>query len=192
MKASTHILGGFAAAGIALSLGIGHPLTIATTSAIGSLLPDWDHPRSLIGRLLPWPAVSHRRGFHRPPAVGRLWWPHPIWHRHQGHSYPLMAAVSLGIAAVIQPLMHVIHHVVPIAPLPPLPAFRMLVTGLVLGGVSHLVLDGFNDERQWWLWPLTRHGFRWPLHVSVRYIDALASAVLTVLDLALLFHLHLE
>ena len=101
-----------------------------------------------------------------------------------------MAAVSLGIAAIIPPLMHVIHYVDPMASLPPLPAFRWLVTGLVLGGVSHLVLDGFNDERQWWLWPLTRHGFRWPFHASVRHIDAIASAALTVLDVALLLHLH--
>ena len=60
--------------------------------------------------------------------------------------------------------------------------------GLFLGSASHLVLDGFNDERQWWGWPLSRRGFRWPLHLGVRYSDHAASVALSVLIALIVWH----
>jgi hypothetical protein len=62
VKAYTHVLGGLCAAGIAIILHAPHPATVMAASAAGSLVPDWDHPKSLVGRLLPWPPVAASRG----------------------------------------------------------------------------------------------------------------------------------
>lgn len=97
MNARTHVLGGLVAAGVALSLGAaGHPLTLVLASGFGGLVPDWDHPHSTFGRWVPWPAIQHPRGPSAPPEVGRVGWPHPIWHRHQAHSI-----VGVGLASLI-------------------------------------------------------------------------------------------
>lgn len=61
--------------------------------------------------------------------------------------------------------------------------------GLLLGCVSHLVLDGFNQTRQWWLWPFSLQGFRWPLHATVQRSDAVAALLLTLVVLGLVWHL---
>jgi membrane-bound metal-dependent hydrolase YbcI (DUF457 family) len=41
MQGRTHILGGLAAAGVALSLGLGHPMTLVLAGGFGGLVPDW-------------------------------------------------------------------------------------------------------------------------------------------------------
>ncbi|PSR38082.1 MAG: hypothetical protein C7B44_00290 [Sulfobacillus thermosulfidooxidans] len=170
VKAYTHVLGGVSAALIVIRLPVPHPVTWMAASVVGSLLPDWDLPQSVVGRLIPWPAVSASRGRGRPPRLGRAFWPHPIWHRHQAHSVLGVAVVSI-LASL---LLAMVATILPHARI----AWPWVTWGLFCGGLSHLALDGFNDERQWWLWPLTKHGFRWPLHAGVRYIDHLTAGLL--------------
>lgn len=60
--------------------------------------------------------------------------------------------------------------------------------GLALGGLSHLFLDGFNQSRQWWAWPFSHRGFRWPLHAPVKRTDAPTSLLLTICGIWLAWH----
>ncbi|WP_158246102.1 metal-dependent hydrolase [Sulfobacillus sp. hq2] len=168
MNARTHLLGGLVvASGVAATGMLGHPWALALASSLGSLLPDWDHPQSTLGRWLPWPSVSRSRGPHVPPMVGRAGWPHPIWHRHQAHS---LVGITLAVAVVWIGLVGLWSA------LPPglghgLVPWGVVAAGLWLGSLSHLILDGFNETPQWWLWPFSQRGFRWPWHGSVRTWD---------------------
>lgn len=172
MRGTTHLLGGLAA-GVVLLPHVGDPLTLLAAATFGGLIPDWDHPRSLLGRWIPWPAVSHSRGPSAPPAVGRVGWPHTIWHRHQAHSV-VGLALAIGVLTGLWMLLAHWHWI-------PGLGWPVWLLGLGAGGLSHLILDGFNIEGQWWLWPVSRHGFRWPIHGSVRRVDALAFWGLVVL-----------
>jgi len=190
MNARTHVLGGLVAAGVALSLGAGHPLTLVLASGFGGLVPDWDHPHSTFGRWVPWPAIRHSRGPSVPPEVGRAGWPHPIWHRHQAHSVigVAMASAILTILGLVG--WHGLHAITHGAGFGSATYPALWVgLGLGLGGLSHLFLDGFNQTRQWWAWPVSRRGFRWPLHAPVKRTDALASLLLTLVGVGLAWHL---
>jgi membrane-bound metal-dependent hydrolase YbcI (DUF457 family) len=90
----------------------------------------------------------------------------------------MSSAVILLLALSFSPLIHV-----------RISAPFWIGFGLFLGSASHLFLDGFNDERQWWGWPFTKHGFRWPLHMGVRYSDSAATLVLAALLAMILWHL---
>lgn len=171
MRGTTHLLGGLTA-GVLLLNHVGDPLTLLSAATFGGLLPDWDHPRSLLGRWIHWPAVAHSRGPSAPPAVGRAGWPHAIWHRHQAHS---VVGLSLAVAAITGAWLGLAH----LHWFPSLPWF-VFILSLLAGGLSHLFLDGFNQEGQWWGWPISRHGFRWPIHGPVRTVDALAFWILVV------------
>lgn len=194
MHAHTHVLGGLALAGLAVSLGAPHPITLTWASAVGSLLPDWDHPQSTVGRWIPWPAATRSRGPFVSPQVGRAWFSGPIWHRHQAHSLVGVAIVSLLATAMALAVAAWIATVIPwVSAL-----FRTrglsavwLWIGLFLGGLSHLALDGFNDTPQWWIWPMSTKSFRWPVHAMVSRIDPWASLGLTVIDLLWAWHLGL-
>ncbi|WP_020375030.1 metal-dependent hydrolase [Sulfobacillus thermosulfidooxidans] len=189
MNAHTHVLGGIVAAELLLWGGVGHPAVLLTASAVGSLLPDWDHPYSTIGRWVPWPAVVRDRGPHVPPAVGRVGIGQPIWHRHQAHSL-----VGIGLAsALVATLGALGWHMVSLGVLGgrglwvyPL---GWIGLGLFVGSVSHLVLDGFNQTPQWWFWPFSRRGFRWPWHGPVHVVDGAASVILSVVMVVLAWHL---
>lgn len=185
MNAHTHILGGLAAAGVAISVGVPHPIVMATASGFGGLLPDWDHPYSAIGRWVPWPRLVRSRGPHIPPEVGRRGWPHPIWHRHQGHSLVGAAVESLitvGLLIIALGIVgHFIHHGIGVP-------YECVFGGLFLGALSHLMLDAFNEAPQWWLWPFTQKGFRWPVHASVKRLDGPVSVALTLAILLLAWH----
>lgn len=163
MTGRTHLLGALAAAAWVVPW-TGHPLTVALSAMAGGLLPDWDHPHSTLGRWIPWPSVEAAQGPGRPPRVGRAGWPHPIWHRHQAHSVALAGALT-GAAAAGAAIARAHGW----GPLP-----GPLALGLAVGQLSHLFLDGFNETRQWWGWPFTRRGFRWPVHAPVRGVDPLA------------------
>lgn len=164
MRGFTHELAGVLAASLWIPHTT-HPVLLLGAAAFGSLVPDVDHPRSTLGRWIPWPAVSHSRGPQAPPAVGRQGFPHPIWHRHQFHSVAAVVTLSGLIALAAHGLVG--HRAWLDGPWP----FATLFTGLLIGGGSHLVLDGFNQETQWWFWPVTRHGFRWPVHFREAAID---------------------
>ena len=190
MNAHTHILGGLAAAGLVLSVGFVHPLTVIVASGFGGLVPDWDHPGSTVGRWVPWPAISRSRGPAIPPEVGRAGWPHPIWHRHQAHSLVglviadgLFTGIGYGLFRLLAPMGRAVggigHYPWP-----------WILFGLMMGGLSHLVLDGFNESRQWWFWPFTQRGFRWPVHSSVRRTDFWAFILLLGLVGLLAWHLQ--
>ena len=188
MNAHTHILGGLAAAGLAISAGLPHPVTLAVASGFGGLVPDWDHPYSTIGRWIPWPAVSHSRGPYLPPAVGRVGFPHPIWHRHQAHS-PVGVALSTIVVVLLTLMAWALIRRSDVGLLAAL-HLRILwvAVGVYLGGLSHLALDGFNDTPQWWAWPFTTKEFRWPIHASVKRIDAPVSLALTMVVALLAWH----
>ncbi|MCL5116446.1 MAG: metal-dependent hydrolase [Firmicutes bacterium] len=188
MNAHTHVLGGLAVAGLAISVGVPHPVTLAVASGFGGLVPDWDHPHSTIGRWIPWPAVSHSRGPYLPPAVGRVGFLHPIWHRHQAHSIVGTAAADVVfalLAFVVWMVLRGAGHGFLARFTFPIP---WVLLGLFLGGLSHLALDGFNETEQWWLWPFSKKGFRWPIHAPVKRIDAPVSLALTVVVLLLAWH----
>lgn len=189
MNGHTHILGGVVAAGLALSMGVPHPVTLVAAGSFGGLVPDWDHPHSTIGRWIPWPAVSRSRGPHVPPAVGRVGFPHAIWHRHQAHSL-----VAITLSTLILTLVGAVgfgflkgasHGFLPALHYPTL----WVALGLFLGSASHLALDGFNETPQWWAWPLSRQGFRWPIHGPVRRTDSLAFLILMGVVVLLAWHL---
>ena len=197
MNAHTHIVGGLVAAELLLMAGLGaHPVTLLVAGGFGGLLPDWDHPHSTLGHWIPWPAVSHSRGPSLPPEVGRRGWPHPIWHRHQAHSLLgllLASLVCLGLTAgTFFGLVSVVARHFP-ALRPDMDSWRFLGWwiwgGLFVGGLSHLILDGFNESRQWWLWPFSRRGFRWPLHASVQQTDSWAFLLLVGFGVVLAWHL---
>ena len=197
MNARTHIAGGLVAAGVALSFGFtAHPWTLVLASGFGGLVPDWDHPYSTLGRYVPWPAISRSRGPYVPPDLGRRGWPHPIWHRHQAHSLVgllLASSVCLALtAAVFYGFFWFVRtHWTALLPLITAGHFLggWILAGFLIGGISHLILDGFNMTRQWWLWPFSHHGFRWPLHASVRATDSWAFLLLVGVGLILIWHL---
>ncbi|WP_053958153.1 metal-dependent hydrolase [Sulfobacillus thermosulfidooxidans] len=188
MNASTHILGGVVATECVWCLvpHLSHPFAWLALSGFGGLLPDWDHPDSTIGRWIPWPAVIQSRGPHRPPLVGRRGLHGPIWHRHQAHSpvgVGLVSALVTLSGGVFWSMLTSWHEVTTAYP------WRLVASGCFIGSLSHLVLDGFNDTPQWWAWPISRHGFRWPLHASIKRIEPLISFVLTGIGIVLAWHL---
>ena len=71
MNAHTHVLGGLAAAGLAISFGVSHPLPLALASGLGGLVPDGDHPGSTIGRWVPWPTAWRSRDHSMPAGFAR-------------------------------------------------------------------------------------------------------------------------
>ena len=99
MTGRTHlILGACAAVPVAMLVG-GHlalPLCVCA-GAGGGLLPDIDHPRSDLGRLVPWPCVAVTNECAGFVVYGRRWFGgRVLWHRHETHSVgsAFIAAVS--------------------------------------------------------------------------------------------------
>lgn len=105
MRGPTHALGG-----VTLAALLPHPdLATLALAGVGALLPDLDHPRSTLGRMLPgsgvlrW-TVGHRTATHSVLALVLLWWltlrlPGPV---HLGlsvgfASHLLLDAVSGGV-----------------------------------------------------------------------------------------------
>lgn len=170
MKGTTHLLGGLGA-GLAVAPLVPHPVVMVAAATFGGLLPDWDHPRSTLGRWIPWPGVSAFQGPGLPPRWGRWGWPRPIWHRHQAHSL-VGTALAAGILCLV--FNAVAHWALPPAAIP----WPLVALGLWVGALSHLFLDGFNQTPQWWGWPLTRRGFRWPIHAPVAVVDGVMSLFL--------------
>ncbi|MCL6522990.1 MAG: metal-dependent hydrolase, partial [Firmicutes bacterium] len=97
MRGEIHLLVGAALAAPFLHLGA--PAAALAAGALGSVLPDVDHPGSFLGRYVPWPAVTvpnHRTGF---VATGRRWFGgRVIWHRGETHS--LGAALAAGVLSL--------------------------------------------------------------------------------------------
>lgn len=124
--------------------------------ALGGLLPDLDHPDSLLGRWLPWPAVReapytpgpiptvwHRVGRWRPGGV--------IWHRGELH--------SVGAAALAATVATAAIWLLPPSWLPRDLVWLVFVAVFV-GYTSHLLLDLFTPSPQMLFWPLSRRLWR--------------------------------
>lgn len=133
---TTHAIGGFLAAELLVRFGnvpaSEIPLVVAA-SVIGSLLPDVDHPNSLVGRRAP--VVSD--------AVGLI-----FGHRGFTHSLLFAGAVFLFLA---------LFRVKCAAWLP-----LSVLGGLGVGIVSHLIFDMLNPSPVPLLWPWKKE-FRLPL-----------------------------
>ena len=146
MRGTTHILAGAVVTipVLAIAPPAAHPALLAA-GAVCALVPDVDHPYSLLGRWVPWPKASRRRGPYTD--WGRAWFGHPIWHRGPWHSFAagviVAALVALGCA---------LGHVTLASPL----AFAMAALS---GFWSHLALDLLNRTPQMLFWPLSRDGF---------------------------------
>ena len=175
MTGRTHlILGACAAVPVAMLVG-GHlalPLCVCA-GAGGGLLPDIDHPRSDLGRLVPWPCVAvtnERAGF---VVYGRRWFGgRVLWHRHETHSVgsAFIAAVStfwIIWAPWLTFLRWATAHGDPLPSRTPL----WLVAGAMPGAValailagylSHLAADLVNVSPQMLGWPFSRRMVRLP------------------------------
>ncbi len=141
-----------------------HPLVSVAALSLGALWPDLDHPTSTLGRWLPWPAAHQSRGPRIPPRVGRLFWPHPIWHRGPWHSLAFISLSALALSLLLRTWL-------------PWPA---VFWPFVLGGLSHLLLDNVNHEPMEWLAPWKK---RWrlplPAFSSSARVYSLTALLLT-------------
>lgn len=184
MRAGTHLLlGAVAALPLGLLGGGGAMAALcAAGGALAGLLPDLDHPGSVIGRLFPWPAVAvePRSGFLRH---GRRWLRgRVIWHRNETHALGL--AVLAGVTATVLgawlgkrwgPVL----HTSPVA----------TATGLCFGAsvtcgvLSHLLVDLAEPTPQMLLWPLSRRRWRPRWLPAVREGNAIAAVIELTLDL---------
>lgn len=163
MEVRTHWLGGLAAGAAAVSVlhftSLPPLLVFLGTAMLAGPLPDVDHPGSTYGRFVPLPRVAEVHGHVEPYRTrnqdnfGRVGFRTPFgigWHRGGYHSVAagLLTAAAAGA---------ITHYVVP--------AYTMTVALAVLVGfLSHLVLDGFNMMGQALLWPLVRRRYHlaWP------------------------------
>ena len=131
----THSLGGVAA-GLALVhvSGISEPVTLAYVAAgalVGSLLPDIDHTRSKISnKNIITNTISHLVS---------------IFFKHRGF---LHTPVFLAILFVV---IYVGVGMIPVR----ISAFH-LAAAILLGALSHLILDSLTPGGIMWLWPFTK------------------------------------
>jgi len=177
MNGHTHILGGLAAGAIAApALAFGHVPAFLIAAALAGPLADIDHPGSMYGKFIPLPGVAkangqlepYRRGYfgngqrsfgrvgRRVPFAGIIW--------HRGPTHSLVAAGAVTILAFIAAFVATVHG-----------AFFAngglavsIALGVLVGYLSHLILDAFNVMGQELLWPFSRQRFKvGPLHIPV-------------------------
>jgi len=148
MEGKTHVLGG-ALAGIACVAmfspeSSGAMLTIGA-GMFGSLLPDLDHPGSILGREVP--LISS--------GITQF-----LGHRGPMHSILAAIVVWLGAWGLAT------HY------LGPTSLLTSWLVALVLGYLSHLALDALNPSGVPILWPLKKHA-RIPLVTTGSAIEKL-------------------
>lgn len=125
MKRSHAIIG--AAAGVAMAKGIGGPLVAGgVISCLAAVLPDLDHPSSVVGRLLP------------------RWW-HRLTPGHRGPTHSLAWCGALAL------LGHYVQSLVVGGAAGPL-----LALALLAGALSHVLADGLTVAGVPLWWPLRR------------------------------------
>lgn len=110
-------------------------------AAFAALLPDADHPHSLVGRWVPLPAEYQSRGPVAPPRVGRRipFANVVIWHRGPTHS--LLAA---GIATVLGALV-----------------YWPIALAVLAGYLSHIAVDLTNQSRVQVFWLIRKGKLSW-------------------------------
>lgn len=99
------------------------------TAAIGSLLPDIDHPSSML-------STSNGAAKALSSSVTAV-----TKHRGFTHTIPFMLLVAIGFGYLLTGKI---------------PYSSLLVFALSAGMLSHLVLDTLNEKGIMWLWPVVR------------------------------------
>ena len=161
-----------ACADVPVAMVAGAPLALflcGASGAIGGLLPDIDHPGSVLGRLVPWPSVTRtdeQTGF---VAHGRRWFGgYIVWHRGEIHS---VGAAGIAFLATILGLWwpvlrfegwaqrrgYMPTHSIAAAPGLIAGAFAAWMgAAAFLGYLSHLAADLVNVSPQMLWWPFSR------------------------------------
>ena len=137
MIGRTHVLGGVLAAEATWSLaGSMSSQTMALVGAaaiLGSILPDIDHPQSLIASS----SLTSRVAATTVSAVTR----------HRGLTHTTVFVVGLSFLCWWL-----------LARYTRLPDPQYISSGLCAGLLSHLILDSLNEKGVMWLWPIsTKH-----------------------------------
>lgn len=127
-------------------------------AAVGALLPDLDHPKSMLGRQLPFISLPLSKIF-----------------GHRGITHSLLA-----VAGVLAAGLHAAEA------MPWSPWLVALVQGAALGYLSHLLADAFNPAGVPLLYPSWKR-FRFPLTCrpggpleSILFYSACAGCALSV------------
>ena len=159
MRGKAHAVIGLAAAAPIAAASPDTGLIALATGVLGGLVPDADHPDSVIGRCIPWPAVREdwRTGRWRPGGV--------VWHRGEVHSVgcALLASLPVGVIAALVTKTVLIT--------------AAASAGFLLGYLSHLVADLLSPSPQMLLWPVTRRYWR-PAWLPAAKVESLAGMVL--------------
>ena len=190
MNGHTHILGGLAAGAIAApALAFGHVPAFLIAAALAGPLADIDHPGSMYGRWLPFPGVAkvnghiepYRGGFfgHDQHSFGHVGRTIPfagiLWHRGPTHS--LVTAGLATVLAFIVAFVATVHGLTPSAGI----LAAAIALGVLVGYLSHLVLDSFNIAGQELLWPFSHRRFKvGPLHIPVGSLGETMAVVALV------------
>ncbi|MEM3401599.1 MAG: metal-dependent hydrolase [Candidatus Hadarchaeales archaeon] len=168
MRGTTHSLGG-AAAVLAVALPFSPPFlsppsakmgVVLGAAVLGGLLPDIDHSGSKLGRKV-------------KPVSSVI--QHTVGHRTFTHSLLFLLLVAGGCAWLgLQ------------GPLSSSPELRWSALGVVVGCLSHLILDAMTVSGVPLLLPFSDHAFRFPLHVKTGGMGEVAVTVGLVVVLSLL------
>ena len=125
MKRSHALIGG--AAGVAVAHATGASMLAAgIVAAFAALLPDLDHPHSVVGRLLP------------------RWW-HRLTPGHRGPTHSLVWCV--GLAAIAYVANSAVSGE---------PAGLLLALAVLAGALSHVLADGLTVAGVPLFWPFRR------------------------------------
>lgn len=144
MLAPTHgVFGVFLTLIILAVFGIQESLhwSILLVAVIGSMMPDLDHPRSLVGRLFFFVSIPLERKFgHRTVTHSILGW-----------------AISTALAAVVIGLTWLVYHslIQPRFPLPIISSALAIrwIAAFSIGYLSHILIDMVNPRGVQLFWP---------------------------------------
>lgn len=147
MTGKTHALGGLlfgAGASVAISA---NPVTAGTlmmASTVGALIPDIDHPSSIISRKIPILSWCYQGIALIDKGISKLFKKKYIaGHRGITHSIILYLFLAVLIAALCNN-----------------PQLFLLLEGIMLGAISHIVFDMFNPSGVPILLPFSWHKWR--------------------------------
>jgi inner membrane protein len=151
MKRSHALIG--AAAGVATAKASGAPPALSgLLTGLAALLPDLDHPHSLVGRMLP------------------RWW-HRLTPGHRGPTHSLVWCVGVALLAWGGQSLAAGQ-----------PAEPLLATTLAVGTFSHVLADGLTvtGVPLWWPWRRRRLVFLGALAFPTRSRAEAVVVALTV------------
>lgn len=158
MLGRTHLAGGMAA-GAALGTYTGHPFMGAVLGGIGGLMPDIDHPGSLMGRVLPFISIPISIFFKHRTIT------HTIWFATATALLPLLVIFICSCSGLSV-------------------SFDYYLTGayLVAGSLSHLVLDAPTNSGIAPFWPIPFR-IKGPLTTGDPLVELPLTAALVILAL---------